>query len=641
VDSPVGKTSADFTVPFSDKDLKIFILTIGRTRSGVRKIDSPQMTAAREFGGALYDAVFAGMVGEMFQRSIDEAERDGKGIRLRLHVSETSSSLYELPWEFLYSRSMARFLVLSTDVPLVRFIDLPQKVHSLAVAPPLRVLVVVPSPADVTSLDVQGELALLDEATAQQRMDRRLELHPIEHATFDALRKRLKQGNHEGKAFHVLHFIGHGGFDGDQGVLLFEDEYRRRRLVTGHDLAMILHGHPDLRLVVLNACEGARTSRQDSFGGVAQSLVRQGIPAVIAMQFEVTDNAAKVFADEFYTSLCEGQPVDAACAEARRAVFTTDNDVEWATPVLYMRAPDGHIFDVGVPPLEASHPPPPPPAGCDTFVVGTPLSNPKCFFGRYHEVRRLLQKLRASPLQNAAIVGPKRSGKTSLLRHLRAVSIAPLTDLRPGQQTYARQGFEAHRWIYADFQDPQIRTRQGLLRHLLRQIDGRETQSPVDLDTFFGSMVEQLDRPTVVLLDEVGVALGKYSQEFDDVFWDAMRALASSDAGHHLAFVLAMHAPPYEIATTNEFASPFFNIIGYTATLGPLTEEEALELVNNSVIPFPPADVEWIINQSGRWPILLQTLCSERLTALQEDEVSDIWRERGLAQMKQYQHLLT
>jgi hypothetical protein len=38
--------------------------------------------------------------------------------------------------------------------------------------------------------------------------------------------------------------------------------------------------------------------------------------------------------------------VDAALTEARRAVFAADNDVEWGTPVLYMRAPDGRIFDV-------------------------------------------------------------------------------------------------------------------------------------------------------------------------------------------------------------------------------------------------------------------------------------------------------
>jgi hypothetical protein len=74
--------------------------------------------------------------------------------------------------------------------------------------------------------------------------------------------------------------------------------------------------------------------------------VQQGIPAVIAMQFEITDQAAITLAREFYGAVADGYPVDAAMAEARKAIFATGNDVEWGTPVLYLRAPDGRIFDV-------------------------------------------------------------------------------------------------------------------------------------------------------------------------------------------------------------------------------------------------------------------------------------------------------
>jgi hypothetical protein len=107
-----------------------------------------------------------------------------------------------------------------------------------------------------------------------------------------------------------------------------------------------MHDERTLRLAVLNACEGARTSRADPFAGAAQSLVQQGVPAVIAMQFEITDQAAVVFTHEFYAALADSYPVDAALAEARKAIFAQGNDVEWGTPVLTMRAPDGRIFNV-------------------------------------------------------------------------------------------------------------------------------------------------------------------------------------------------------------------------------------------------------------------------------------------------------
>jgi tetratricopeptide (TPR) repeat protein len=101
-----------------------------------------------------------------------------------------------------------------------------------------------------------------------------------------------------------------------------------------------------LRLAILNACEGARADRTDPFAGTAQSLVQQGIPAVIAMQFEITDQAAIAFAHEFYEAISDNYPVDAALTEARKTLFGMGHGLEWGTPVLYLRAPNGRIFDV-------------------------------------------------------------------------------------------------------------------------------------------------------------------------------------------------------------------------------------------------------------------------------------------------------
>ena len=101
-----------------------------------------------------------------------------------------------------------------------------------------------------------------------------------------------------------------------------------------------------LRLVILNSCEGGRASASDPFAGTAQTLIRADIPAVIAMQFTITDEAAIAFSRKFYTTIAAGRPVDTAVFEARRTISTQVNDVEWATPVLYMRSDDGRIFDV-------------------------------------------------------------------------------------------------------------------------------------------------------------------------------------------------------------------------------------------------------------------------------------------------------
>ena len=64
------------------------------------------------------------------------------------------------------------------------------------------------------------------------------------------------------------------------------------------------------------------------------------------MQFEISDEAAIVFAGGFYEPFAAGSPVDASLAAARLAMLAErSDDIEWGTPVLFMRVADGRIFD--------------------------------------------------------------------------------------------------------------------------------------------------------------------------------------------------------------------------------------------------------------------------------------------------------
>lgn len=359
--SPAGQATGRFSLPFSPVELENFVLKVGRTRSGVRKMGSPEGTAAEKFGKQLYEAVFAGEVGICFRRSIDEANLANRGLRVRIRTAD-APTLNSIPWEFVWAEGLGRFVALSNQTPVVRFIDLPTRIRPLAVAPPLRILLMVSNPTDVDRLDVQREVDLLKEATKDLVSSGRVELVVMEDANMASLAHRLRLGE-----FHIFHFIGHGGFADGDGVLVLEDSSERARPVKGQHLGTIFHDHGSLRLAVLNACEGARASAEDPFSGVAPSLIRQGIPAVIAMQFEITDAAAIQFAHEFYLAIADGYPVDAAVTEARKGIFSADNDLEWATPVLYMRAPDGMIFDLTAAPV-----PPPPPPTIETPEVTTP-----------------------------------------------------------------------------------------------------------------------------------------------------------------------------------------------------------------------------------------------------------------------------
>ena len=72
--SPEGEAATDFILPFSEQDLEIFVLRIGRPRRGTRRIDSPEMQLAKDMGGRLYEAVFSGDLRACWRASVGEAE---------------------------------------------------------------------------------------------------------------------------------------------------------------------------------------------------------------------------------------------------------------------------------------------------------------------------------------------------------------------------------------------------------------------------------------------------------------------------------------------------------------------------------------------------------------------------------------
>ena len=337
---PSGEALGRFKLPFSDIELENFVLKVGRTRRGKRRVESPEMELAKDFGGRLFSSLFDGDVKELFRSSFADARTENRGLRITLSLTG-APELSQVPWEYLYDHPS--FMSISTWTPIVRYLDLPKAKRPLQIALPLRIIGVVSAPSDAEPIDVASEKAKLGQALAPLVQSGAVAIDWLETPTLRALQRQLRQAD-----YHVLHYIGHGGYDhdADDGVVLFEDDQGRSRRISGVQLGTILQDEVSLRLAVLNACEGGRSSVEDPFSGVATSLIEREIPAVIGMQFEITDRSAIVFASEFYAALADGYPVDSAMAEARKAIYADENDVEWATPVLFMRVQDGLLFEV-------------------------------------------------------------------------------------------------------------------------------------------------------------------------------------------------------------------------------------------------------------------------------------------------------
>ena len=335
--SPAGDASAPFTLPFSATDLAQFMIAVGPPRVSSRRLvpAEARVVDVKEYGRRLGDALLSGDVGKTFRASLAAAHSGGRDLRLRLRL-DAVPDLDAVPWEYLYDSALGRFLTLSQETPVVRLLDSLERPPVVQVDPPLRVLVMISSPSDMPELAVERERQLLAATTGDLVASGRLTLTILEDATLTGLQRALLDD------FHVFHFIGHGGFDEEaqEGVLVLERDDATAHRVSGARLGTLLHDARSMQLAVLNACEGARTSGRDAFSGVAQALVRQGLPAVVAMQTEISDRAALVFSHEFYYFLTRGLGIDAAICEVRKSMAVSDEAAEWGTAVLLRSGAD-------------------------------------------------------------------------------------------------------------------------------------------------------------------------------------------------------------------------------------------------------------------------------------------------------------
>jgi hypothetical protein len=338
IDSPVGEASADLPSPFTTQAAADVLAILSREQKVSRQQEAQ---TARDIGERLFRFLFQTdeRLTAIYIASLARAGEDG--LRIRLNI-ENAGELAALPWETL--RDPQRdVLALSRTSPVVRYTPQLTLRRLPPITYPLRVLVATASPASFPDLDTDGEWARLQAATTDLQARGLLELERLDHASLIGLQRRLRA-----KEYHIFHFVGHSDYDAanEQGVLAFEDESdpQKANIVTGIALGREIGEETTIRLVILNSCHSGRKPDQDALSGIASGLVQRGIPAVVAMQFIITDNAAKTFSEEYYRAIADNLPLDTAMSEARRAIANRVTGAEWATPVLYMRSDDGALF---------------------------------------------------------------------------------------------------------------------------------------------------------------------------------------------------------------------------------------------------------------------------------------------------------
>jgi hypothetical protein len=288
-----------------------------------------------------------------------EARGQSQQRRIRLRIDPPE--LRGLPWELL--RDDDDILAAQADTPFSRYLATEKPWGGAIAARPIRILAVISDPSDLTEkyglprVDVTDETNTLRAAIGQgASLD--FMASPV---TLARLAEELQKG------YHVLHFIGHGGFSAKhhQAFLYLQQDDGTTKPTPDADLIKMLKFVATLPpLVVLAACQSAQQAQTQAFSGLGPQLVQIGLPAVVAMQDNISVLTARQFSAKFYRRLLEHGTVDRAMNQARGALITNGR-YDAAVPVLFMRLKDGRLWEAASrnvasqAPVQPSEPPQP------------------------------------------------------------------------------------------------------------------------------------------------------------------------------------------------------------------------------------------------------------------------------------------
>ena len=289
-------------------------------------------------------------------------------LRVELEFADGQQTLSRWPWEYLYIPAnagipgSADFLAGRVSLVLTRRLAL-EGWRPLSVDTKLKVLFVAARPNDVGPVGYERVLEVLQELEAQGLIELNALVdavgpdNKIEVTGPDWLPKASRDnfnGLLAGWGPHVVHFIGHGKCEAEASFIAFVDQAANADWFKEDELRLV--NNKSVRLVFLQACETAMplADPYHAMFGFARRVAGAGIPAVIGMQYRVTNRVAETFAKNFYKALADHETVDVAVKNARMAVMALkpvpgEAGRPFGLPVLYYNEAPGSPGGVLVP----------------------------------------------------------------------------------------------------------------------------------------------------------------------------------------------------------------------------------------------------------------------------------------------------
>ena len=244
------------------------------------------------------------------------------------------------------------------------------------------------------------------------------------------------------------------------------------------------------------------------------------------------------------------------------------------------------------------------------FTFGNPIREPARFYGRREDIRQIVNRLRSSAHESTSVVGERRIGKTSLLKHFDNPEVAAGLGLPSDEYCL----------VYIDFQGLTDITPQRFWQRVLRKMERTiclpdlvpEIQEVrkmggfdlFDLEDLF-EMIASAGLTIVLLLDEFEYVT--QNPNFGSDFFGGLRALAIHQ---NLPLVTATRRELVDLCHSDEIkGSPFFNIFA-NVVLRPFSREEVYRMLDGylveTALSFSPQEKELVIGLGGGYPFFIQ-----------------------------------
>ncbi len=291
-----------------------------------------------EYGQTLTNLLFNdGKIRESWIKARAALDKSGLDIRFRLLLAPGDLLLNSIRWELLLDPDSKKPIATEQRILFSRFLfSNDWRPINLRAKGDLTAVIAVAAPTDLEAWNLAPVIVddqIKPVAEAMSPLVLRILPQPL---TLVSLIDAFKSSP------DILYLVAHGTIDDQlRPQLMLANEEGKSALTFGQDLTDALAQlNPLPRLVVLASCQSAgfASSVQTSFAAL---LANAGIPAVVAMQGNISMKSVQEAMPRFFKELFSDGQIDRALSAARFEV--RDNHDAWM-PALLLRLKSGRIW---------------------------------------------------------------------------------------------------------------------------------------------------------------------------------------------------------------------------------------------------------------------------------------------------------